>query len=138
MQGIAANTIATTEALLVDGSLVAYRDAEPQYVRQARFQAILDGLPLRFAVTLDEGSVFAVDLVNGDLTANDTIFETNPPPGCALRLVYFKRMYADTGASQAVMEFFVVGWQTTSEGRNVRMGLKVDTKRQVFEVTDAW
>ena len=130
-----ANPIATTAARLSDGSVIAYRDADPSHIRQSRFAAILAGNPVAFAVTTEDGTVFAVDLVTGRLHANGSGFDCETPP-TPLRLIYYKRMHAQTGG-EPEMQFFCVGWQTTlPNGRNARLGLKVDPSRLRWEVTE--
>ena len=130
-----ANTIAATAARLTDGSVVTYRDADPRHIREDRFNAILKGQPLSFTVTTVDGSTFGVDLVTGSLIANGTRFDCETPP-TPLRLIYYKRMRASTGG-KTWMAFFVVGWQTTlPNGRNLKVGLKVDPRLLRWEMTE--
>ncbi len=133
------NTISTTEAILADGSVVAYRDADPSHVREDRFRHILGGSPVFFRVTIG-GGWFGVDLRNGNLYApGDSCFEPDPVVTTPLRLIYYKHMHQDVsinGASETVMEYFVVGWQTTVDGRNRRLGLKVYPDQLRYEVTE--
>jgi hypothetical protein len=114
-----------------DGSVVAYRDSDPSHLRQERFRLIYESMPLSFTVYLADGTTFSVDLVRGTLRAgeerlNPALVLTTP-----LRLIYYKRMYADMssngkGPSGAKMAWFALGWQTTTEdGRNLRRGMKV-------------
>ena len=135
-----ANTIATTEAVLKDGSVVAYRDADPSHVRENRFRHILDGAPVFFRVTIEGGGWFAVDLREGDLFAPGGFrCAPDPPATTPLRLIFYKRMHRDVsarGASETVMDFFVVGWQTTVGGRNRKVGLKVYPDQLRYEVTE--
>ena len=132
----AANAIVSTEARLADGSVVAYRDADPLHIKQDRFRHILAGTPLHFTVTLEDGSVFGVDLVDGSLEAGPERLTPNPQT-TPLRLIYYKRMHAENFGN-AVMEFFVVGWQTTTQdGRNVKVGLKVFPDESRYEVTES-
>jgi len=130
------NAIVSTEARLADGSVVAYRDAEPLHIKQDRFRHILAGTPLHFTVTLEDGSVFGVDLVDGSLEAGPERLTPNVQT-TPLRLIYYKRMHAENFGN-AVMEFFVVGWQTTTQdGRNVKVGLKVFPDESRYEVTES-
>lgn len=133
-----ANTIAITEARFSDGSVVAYRDADPSHIRQARFQHILDRDPEFFSVTLTGTQVFAVDLRDGTLYPGEQGYGPVVAPTTPLRLVYYKRMEGSASVLGDVsMVFFVVGWQTTTEdGRNVKFGLKVFPDRQHWELTE--
>lgn len=131
-----ANTIARCEAKLVSGEEIVYSDWDESHIRQAHFSAIMAGSPVSFtAVTLD-GERFTVDLVTGTLTVGDDAY--TPQWGAdrpLLRLIYYKRMYAEAGG-ETVCEFFVVGWQTTLDGKNVKVGLKVDPRLKTWEVTE--
>lgn len=133
------NPIASVEARMRDGSVIAYRDADPSHVREGRFRLILDAGPLFFRVVTADGSEFAVDLVTGTLTAGA---EHYAPTGIdtPFRLIYYKRMWGQAGSHGAIssggMEYFVVGWQTTTDkGRNLRLGLKVFPDQMRYEVT---
>lgn len=126
-----------------DGSVVTYRDDDPSHIRQERFRLIYDSEPLSFAVTTGDGAVFAVDLVTGTLTAGQTGGERHCIPegiDTPLRVIYYKRMFGMAGTNgsgmNTGMEFFVVGWQTTTlDGRNLRLGLKVFPEELRYEVT---
>jgi len=131
-----ANTIAVTEARLPDGSVVAYRDAEPSHVRQGRFQHILDSRPIEFSVATTDGTRFAVDLVTGALAAGAQLFTPEPTPDSP-RLIYYKHMEMSDGDSGPEIMFFVVGWQTTlADGRNAKVGVKVFPAELRWEITE--
>jgi hypothetical protein len=130
------NTITRCEATLASGEQIVYSDWDAVHIKQARFAAIMAGSPISFtAVTLD-GERFTVDLVTGMLSAGEEavtpIFQGDRP---ALRLIYYKRMSAGAG-EEPVCDFFVVGWQATIDGKNVKTGLKVYPATQTWEVTE--
>jgi hypothetical protein len=129
-----ANTIARCEATLASGEQIVYSDWEPGHVKEARFRRILDGRPLGLTVVTTDGSRFTVDLVTGALTAGVDVY-TPALPTTPLRLVYYKHMTADAGHPEPVCEYFVVGWQTTVDGRNLRLGLKAYPREGRHEVT---
>jgi len=132
-----ANTIARCEATLASGEKVVYSDWEPTHVRQGRFQRILDGMPMTFtAVTLD-GERFTVDLVSGALVVGNDLYTPQIPAFTPLRLVYYKHMTASAEEPHPVCEFFVVGWQTTLNGKNLKVGLKVNPGAKTWEVTES-
>jgi hypothetical protein len=134
-----ANTIASTEARFVDGSVVTYRDADPLHIRQSRFQFIMDNDPVEFTVFIEGGARFGVDLASGDFIAEYQRYKPVTPPQTPLRLIYYKRMNGDVDprySQVAVMEYFVVGWQTTAGGKNVRYGLKVWPDEARFELSE--
>lgn len=133
-----ANTIARTEARLANGEVVGYSDLDPDHVRRGRFQYILDGTPTYFTVYTIDGVAFSVDLLTGTLAVGDKVFHPEDNPPSPKRLIYYKRMVCSTGEygfTGVGMLFFVVGWQTTYEGRNHKVGLKVYPDRQHVEVT---
>ncbi len=136
----AENPISMTEAVLADGSVIAYRDSDPSHIREDRFRHVLGGSPVFFRVTLEGGGWFGVDLSNGNLYApGGFCCEPDPAVATPLRLIYYKRMHQDVsarGASETVMEFFVVGWRATVDGRNRRLGLKVYPDQLRYEVTE--
>lgn len=128
------NTIASVKAILVDGSVVTFDDADPSH--KARLRYILDNDPVDFSVTMSDGSVFGVDLATGNLYVGDGYFALDEVPQAPLRLIYFKRMYADVGESlSSALDFFVVGWQSTYKGKNHKIGLKVSPRTYSFDVT---
>jgi hypothetical protein len=130
------NAISNTAALLPDGSVIEYRDADPSHIRQARFQKILDVAPLEFEVTMNDGSRWGVDLIDGSLIADGQRF-TPPPIDTPRRLIYYKRMEAGADLIQPLMRHFVVGWQTTlPDGRNLKFGLKVDPSAHHWDITE--
>ena len=137
-----ANTIATTEGHLTDGSVVSYRDADPSHIKQGRFHAILKGEPLKFHVTTDEGDTFGVDLVTGAFFAGAEVVTPTFVPTTPLRLIYYKRMSGSLIADEEggyihKMEYFVVGWQTTLlDGKNLKVGLKVFSHEKRYEITE--
>lgn len=132
------NTITTTSATLTDGSVVTYRDSDPSHIRQGNFQRILDGKPLIFHVTSEGGDVFGVDLVTGGLLVGENLY-LPPAPITPLRLIYYKRMVGQSGEeyiTKPLCVFFVVGWQTTVDGKNERLGLKVFPSENRWEITE--
>ncbi len=131
-----ANTIARCEAKLASGEEIVYSDWEPDHIRGARFQRIIEGQPMTFtAVTLDD-TRFTVDLVSGTLAVGNEIFVPQIPAFTPLRLIYYKRMGAGVSDLIPTCDFFVVGWQATLDGKNVKVGLKVNPNTQTWEVTE--
>lgn len=129
------NTIGTTAAQMRDGSVISYRDADPLHIRQERIGLIFASDPLSFSVTGPDGAVFSVDLVTGELVAELERF-TPKHIDTPFRLIYYKRMHGDLNRG-SVMEYFVVGWQTTTnEGRNLKFGLKIYPDQHRYEVTE--
>jgi len=135
MTGHRTNTIVNTEAKLPDGSVAAYRDTDPSHIKRAVFHGIMEAQPLEFAVTVADGSRFAVDLTDGSLLTPAGRFLPEFVPPTPLLAIYYKRMSAsvNNGGGAPHMDYFCVGWQSTYEGRNVRAGLKVFADR--FELT---
>lgn len=129
------NTITTTSATLSDGSVVTYRDSDPSHIREGNFRAILDGSPLTFHVTDEGGNIFGVDLITGGLFVGESLY-SGQPPVTPLRLIYYKHMVTElSGASRPMCLFFVVGWQTTVDDKNERLGLKVFPAENRWEIT---
>jgi hypothetical protein len=136
MTGSPANTIVNVTASLPDGSVAAYRDADPSHVRRGVWQAIMASQPLRLAVTTSDGTVFAADLVTGALSAGEHVFTPEPVPPAPLKPIYYKRMEGSDDGSAPVMVFFVVGWQANVDGRNVKVGIKVFPAELRWEITE--
>ncbi len=134
--GSPANTIVNIEASLPDGSVAAYRDADPSHVRRGVWQAIMAAQPLRLAVTTSDGTVFAVDLITGALSAGDHVFTPEPVPPAPLKPIYYKRMEGSDDGSAPVMVFFVVGFETRSNECNVKVGIKVFPAELRWEVSE--
>ena len=130
------NTITCCEATLASGEKVEYSDWEPQHSREGRFARILAGLPMEFTAVTTDGSRFSVNLVSGELAAGIDKFTPDLPHGTGLRLVYYKRMSTGIGDPLPTCDFFVVGWQATVSGRNVKVGLKVFPAEFRWEVTE--
>jgi len=129
------NTITTTSANLPDGSVVTYRDSDPSHIREGNFRAILDSSPLTFQVTDVGGNVFGVDLTTGGLFVGESLY-IGPPPVTPLRLIYYKHMVTRLdGGSRPLCLYFVVGWQTTVDGKNEKLGLKVHPAESRWEIT---
>ena len=128
------NTIARVEATLAGGEQIVYSDWEPGHVKEARFRRILEGAPLTLAAVTTDGARFSVDLITGALTAGVDVY-TPELPTTPLRVIYYKHMSADAGHPEPVCAYFVVGWQTTVDGRNVRLGVKVYPAASRHEIT---
>ena len=131
----APNTVSKVEAKLPDGGFIGYCDYEPGHIRRGHWEHIVNSHPLAFSVYTTDGQGFSVDLIDGSLNAGGEIFSVQGVPPTPLRLIYYKHMESDTGGYEPVCAYFVVGWQTTFEGRNVRLGLKVFPRERTFEVT---
>lgn len=132
------NTIGNTAASFADGSVVVYTDTDPSHIRQQRFQSILDRKPLTFQVQTVNGDTFGVDLVAGSFTVGDDTYVPNTPPTTPLRLVYYKHMESSVDGMTPIAEcvYFVVGWQTTEDGKNKKCGVKVFPKNSSFIITE--
>jgi len=120
---------------MADGSVVAYRDADPSHIRQARFDFIYNHTPLAFQITLSDTSTFAVDLVDGSFFVGDERYTPDPVPNAALRLIYYKHMEWGCGG-QPEMAYVVLGWQTTLDGKNVKYGMKIWPNDKRWEMTN--
>jgi hypothetical protein len=139
-----ANTIATVEALMADGSVVAYRDADPQHIREGRWAHINSGDVNALSVVLSDGTTFSVDCVHGFFLMSGELIAGGPTPTTKLRPVYYKAMVAgqaldgisEVGSCSAVMLYFVVGWQTTVGGRNQKLGVRVYPDDYHWELTE--
>lgn len=136
------NTIGQIQARFVDGSVVSYRDSDPVHIRQERFKQVLEGEPVEFWLHTQDGMKFGTDLSTGELYVGEERYKPEKVPQTALRLIYYKRMYSDVGSAidsatpTATMDFFVVGWQTTDHGKNVKVGLKVRPDTWEYELTE--
>jgi len=134
----AANAIARCVAVFADGSSIVYRDWDESHIRKQRFAEIMAKRPASFAAVTTDGGIFAVDLVDGSLLADGERYETFTQP-TPLRLIYYKHMTFALGKDALPQcEYFVVGWQTTTEqGRNLKVGLKVYPAERRWEITEA-
>jgi hypothetical protein len=134
--GSPANTIVNIEASLPDGSVAAYRDADPSHVRRGVWQAIMASHPLRLAVTTLDGTVFAVDLITGALSAGEHTFTPEPIPPAPLKPIYYKRMEGGDDGRAPAMVFFVVGFEARLDVRNVKVGMKIYPAELRWEISE--
>ena len=82
-----------------------------------------EGALAAFSVALPNVTA-TVDLTTGPLTIGGEVVSCERPAE-PLRLIYYKRMSADLGSFDAVMEFVAIGWQATVAGKNVRFGVRL-------------
>jgi hypothetical protein len=106
-----------------------------------------NGILAEFTVYFPDGFRQSVNLLTGDLTLGAEVVKVEPQD-TPLRIIYYKRMYADTGGGMgdhsahsptgAQLDFVALGWQTTvptpAGPRNVRFGSKVWPARKHFQV----
>jgi hypothetical protein len=137
------NILDSLEAKMSDGSVIAYRDADLSHYKQQRLKYIYDHNPLFTQVSLKDGTSFGVDLIEGTFFVNTVkIFHPLIPP-TPLRLIYYKRMccttwtdYSFASPPPALITFFALGWQTTYQNKNIKMGFKVTTYLDHWEITE--
>jgi hypothetical protein len=129
------NTIIITRGIMKNGDVLEYDYKNKEHTQNGRFYEIADGEVERFEVLTDDG-IFGVDLENGCLYHNEKVFRPNNKIG-KLRLVYYRQMHQDIvegEAGESIIDYFVVGWQTTIDNKNFKFGLKVF--RETYTITE--
>lgn len=94
------------------------------------------GTLLSFEVVHDDGMRQGVDLTTGELWCGGERFGVDRPE-TPLRLIYYKNMFADVGNDGAPthgINFVAVGWQTTKQGSNLRLGTRVYPNQKAYDV----
>ena len=129
------NTIVRCEARLANGDFIVYSDWEDFHIRQSRFAAIMAGPPVEFSAVTTDGERFTVDLVTGCFRIGQDHFAPDLALHTPLRLIYYKRMGAGAG-EEPTCDYFVVGWQTTVDGKNLKVGIKVDPSVKTWQITE--
>ncbi len=139
----------TFYATRVDGQVFAEDAGLGKGVSFQVVQALeAGGMLRRFDVALDDGFSFGLDLLTGEFRVGGEVIPIERP-AAPLRLIYYKRKYADVAGGirpddapskiVEVTEFIAVGWQSTVPGpmgpRNVRFGIKVYPDSNTFELS---
>ena len=128
-------------ATLTDGTTII---DENLYERGENFNLVLAankaGLLHLFRVALDDGGVFGVDLLTGQIEVDSNLYSPESLPAAPLRIIYYKTMQATIGESgipETRMVCVSIGWQATVDGKNIRAGVKVYPAEARYELTDA-
>lgn len=128
-------------ATLADGTTII---DENLFERGENFTYVLAankaGLLKQFRVFLDDGGVFGVDLMTGQIEADNNVYTPESVPAVPLRIIYYKTMQAalEPDGNQPVIKMvcITVGWQATVDGKNIRAGIKVYPAEARYELTE--